>query len=236
MKFSKVGEHTIKCIISEQEIDELGYSVDDILTNGVRTQEFMNHIFDLAEQEFQMKFDMGIKTVRADFLPDHTVALTFSEHPVSGMAEHLKDIVNGILNSIPQEKWEEMRQVSAELENAGKKAQEAMEAAGRGTALDYMETVNIVVDLTFSDMENLVEFAKNVAVEDIPQNALYKYKGEYHLIMDVSDCMEKQVERMSLLADEFACNIQVGADKIAHLKEHGKRIMKAQAVEQLRQL
>lgn len=230
MKFSKVGEHTIKCIISEQEIDELGYSVDDILTNSARTQEFMNRIFDLAEQEFQTKFDMGIKTVRADFLPDHTVALTFSEHPVSGMAEHLKDIVNGILNSIPQEKWEEMRQVSAELEKAGKQAREAMEAA------ECLETVSIVVALSFSDMDNLLDFAKNMDMEDIPQNTLYKYKGEYHLIMDVSDCMEKQVERMSLLADEFACNIQVGADKVAHLKEHGKIILKAQAIEQLRLL
>lgn len=59
----------------------------------------MNQIFDMAEQEFEMKFDFGVKTVRADFLSNHTLSLTFSEHPVSeGMMEHLKDIVNDLIS------------------------------------------------------------------------------------------------------------------------------------------
>ena len=109
MEFSRMGKHTINCVITEEEIFDMGYTLDEIMSNGERTQEFMNNIFDLAEQEFQTKFDMGIKTVRADFLPDHTLSLTFSEHPAgNGMMEHLKDIVNGLLNSIPSEKWEEI--------------------------------------------------------------------------------------------------------------------------------
>lgn len=53
------------------------------MSNGERTQEFMNQIFDMAEQSFETKFELGIKTVRADFMSDHTLALTFSEHPGS---------------------------------------------------------------------------------------------------------------------------------------------------------
>ena len=108
MQFSRVGKHTIRCVISEQEILDMGYTMEEIMSNGERTQEFVNQIFDMAEQRFEMKFDMGIKTVRADFLSDHTLALTFSEHPGSDeMMEHLKDIVNGLINSIPQQKnWE----------------------------------------------------------------------------------------------------------------------------------
>ena len=109
MQFSRVGKHTIRCVISEQEILDMGYTMEEIMSNGERTQEFVNQIFDMAEQRFEMKFDMGIKTVRADFLSDHTLALTFSEHPGSDeMMEHLKDIVNGLINSIPQQKWKEL--------------------------------------------------------------------------------------------------------------------------------
>lgn len=219
MKFLRVGEHTIKCIISEQEIDNLGYSVDDILTNGARTQEFMNHIFDLAEQEFHMKFDMGIKTVRADFLPDHTVALTFSEHPVTGMAEHLKDIVNGIINSIPQEKWEEIRQASEQQ----KQEQSAPQP-------------NIVVALVFGDMTPLLQFAGNLTMTSNPWNCLYKYKDAFYLIMDVTDCQEKEVEAMSLLADEFASGIFAGTERMAHLMEHGRPILREDAIRQLQLL
>lgn len=77
MKFSKIGKHTIRCVISEQEIQDLGYTIEEIMSNGERTQEFMNQIFDMAEQSFETKFELGIKTVRADFMSDHTLALTF---------------------------------------------------------------------------------------------------------------------------------------------------------------
>lgn len=77
MKFSRIGKHTIRCVISEDEITDLGYTMEEIMNNGERTQEFMNEIFDLAEQRFETKFELGVKTVRADFLPDHTLSLTF---------------------------------------------------------------------------------------------------------------------------------------------------------------
>ena len=41
MKFSKIGKHTIRCVISEQEIQDLGYTIEEIMSNGERTQEFM---------------------------------------------------------------------------------------------------------------------------------------------------------------------------------------------------
>ena len=52
MEFSRDGKHTIRCVISEDEILELGFTIDEIVSNGARTQEFMNQIFDMAEQEF----------------------------------------------------------------------------------------------------------------------------------------------------------------------------------------
>ena len=57
MEFSRDGQHTIRCVITEDEILELGFTLDEIVSNGARTQEFMNQIFDLAEQEFETKFD-----------------------------------------------------------------------------------------------------------------------------------------------------------------------------------
>ena len=89
----------------DEKIEELGYTIEDIISNGARTQQFMNQIFDLAEQEFDTKFDIGIKSVRADIMPDHTISLTFSEHPgTEGVMDHIKDIVNGLLNTIPKQK------------------------------------------------------------------------------------------------------------------------------------
>ncbi len=217
MKFSRIGKHTIRCVISEDEITDLGYTMEEIMSNGERTQEFMNEIFDLAEQRFETKFELGVKTVRADFLPDHTLSLTFSEHPGSeGMMEHLKDIVNGLLNSIPQQKWDEI--------NEAKKQQEDADFA------------RVFVLLVFDDMDTIIRFAKQVPFKVCPPNALYKLDETYYMIMDLSNQLESDVRRLSAVTDEYVSDLLVGAQKKAFMEEHGKLILSDAAIEQLRSL
>lgn len=224
MRFSRIGEHTIKCIITEEEIGDLGYTLDEIMSNGERTQEFMNYIFNLAEQEFQTKFDMGIKTVRADFMSDHTLTLTFSEHPgSSGMMEQLKDLVNSLIGSIPKEKW-------AEMQNAASQRKQKEDGGSQ------KEPVTVIVQFVFSDIDILTRFAKLVDMEEIPWNALYRYRDEYRLIMDLTMSSEADVTRLSSLTDEYAQDICMGADKKAFILEHGKPILRDHAIEQLREL
>lgn len=225
MEFQRVGEHTIKCVISEDEIYNLGFTLEEIMSNGERTQEFMNHIFDLAEQEFQTKFDMGIKTVRADFLPNHTLSLTFSEHPgAEGMVEHLKDIVNGLLSSIPKEKMEELAKAKRE------------EKALKEPEKEWDMEVPVIALFTFQDMDTLCSFSRKVDLVEIPENTLYKYKGKYIIVINLTDQTEEDVLRLSMLTDEYASDIQVGPERRAFLEEHAKCILKNQAIEQLRQI
>ena len=168
MEFSRIGEHTIKCVISEEEIYDLGYTMDEIMSNGERTQEFMNQIFDMASEEFGTDFNSGIKTVRADFLADHTLSLTFSEHPATeGMMEHLKDIVNGLLNSLPAE--------AAENEKNKK---------GRTTA-KKKDMVSVVMFI-FEKFDVAVRFAKMIKGLPMPSSQLFKFEGEYFMSMDLS--------------------------------------------------
>ena len=151
MEFSRIGEHTIKCVISEEEIYDLGYTMDEIMSNGERTQEFMNQIFDMASEEFGTDFNSGIKTVRADFLADHTLSL--------------KDIVNGLLNSLPAE--------AAENEKNKK---------GRTTA-KKQDMVSVVMFI-FEKFDVAVRFAKMIKGLPMPFSQLFKFEGEYFMSMD----------------------------------------------------
>lgn len=234
MEFSRMGDHTIKCIISEEEIEDLGYTMDEIMSNGERTQEFMNHIFDLAEQNLEEKFEMGVKTVRADFLPNHTLVLTFSEHQGSQMMEHLKDIVSGFLDSIPQDKWEELKKES--MESIG--AVESPKAGEDGKAGDEEgdEESEVVAIFRFTDMDVLIRFAALVTLPELAKDSLYKYENHYYLVMTLTDCMEKEVLRLSVLTDEYASEVMVGPERAAFLKEHAQCMLKERAVEQLKML
>lgn len=225
MEFSRDGNNVIRCVITEEEIEELGYTIDDIISNSARTQQFMNQIFDLAEQEFNTKFDIGIKSVRADIMPDHTISLTFSEHPgTEGVMDHIKDIVNGLLNTIPKQKWDEIK---------------AMKDKGAGdneAEIATDPTAKIIVLFAFEDLDTLMRYAKQVKVEEIPFNQLYKFDDMYFLLLDVTSASEKDVKSLSALTDEYAADIFVGAEKRAFIYEHGKEILKERAIEQLREI
>ena len=216
MKFSRIGEHTIKCVISEEEIYDLGFTMEEIMSNGERTQEFMNQIFDMAEQNFETKFELGIKTVRADFMSDHTLSLTFSEHPGSDeMLEHLKDIVNGLMNSIPPQKWNEVSEVH---QNAEK------------------DEVSVQVTIMFEELDVLIRYAKAVSVSTLPPGMLYKDENRYMLILNLTDLSEEELAKMSNLTDEYASDLFVGVERKAYIEEHGTCILQEKALERLREL
>jgi adapter protein MecA 1/2 len=216
MKFSRVGKHTIRCIISEEEISDLGYTLEEIMSNGERTQEFMNQIFDIAEQRFETKFELGIKTVRADFMSDHTLSLTFSEHPGSDeMMEHLKDIVNGLINSIPQQRWDELQ----DSKNP-----------------DQQDDVRVLVTIVFSEMDVLIRFARQITLPEMPPSALYRLKTEYMLLLNLTELSEDDVKTLSALTDEYATDIQIGAERMSYIEEHAEAIILGNALETLREI
>lgn len=222
MKFSREGDHIIRCVISEEEIEELGFTIEDIINNNARTQQFMNQIFDLAEQEFDTKFELGMKSVRADIMPDRTISLTFSEHPgAEGVMDHIKDIVSGLLSTIPQKKLEEI------------KTEKKKSSEDWATEYHLDKDEKIIVLFAFDDLDTLIRYAKQVRIECIPKNQLYKFEEIYFLIIDMTDSKEQDVKVLSSLTDEYAADIFVGAEKRAFIQEHGEMIIKEKAIEQL---
>lgn len=229
MEFSREGNHMIRCVITEEEIEELGYTMDDIVSNGVRTQEFMNRIFDMAERELDTKLEFGVKSVRADIMPDHTISLTFSEHPATeGVMDHIKDIVNGLLNSIPKQKLEEIKAIK------DKTAPSSQDVNAEVKEGDVPQ--KIIILFAFDSLDILMRYAKHVHMDTMPFNQLYKFEGVYFLMIDMTDCEEDEVKRLSNLTDEYATDIFVGSEKRAFIYEHGTCILKDCALEQLKQI
>lgn len=221
MEFFKDEKNSIRCIIREDEIEALGYTIDEIISNGIRTQEFMNEIFDMAEEELGMKFEKGRKAVRADVLPDHTLSLTFSEHPINPdeMMGHIKDIISGLLQSLPK---------GEKKSEAGNKLKSIKDVPERDT--------KVIVLFLFENPDILVRFAKTLQLEYIGHNSLYKFEDGYFLMMDLTDMEELEVKRLSAIADEYVTDIFAGAEKRAFIWEHGKSILKEKAIEQLKLL
>ena len=99
MRFKRIDVDTVRCIISEEELMENGLEVDDFLQNDGRTESFLRKIISMAEEEVGYKVQGGNITIQVAVLPEHTLALTFSEKPelgISNMLENLKSAVESL--------------------------------------------------------------------------------------------------------------------------------------------
>lgn len=188
-----MGDHTIQCVVTEEEILDLGYTMDDIMSNGEKTQEFMHHIFNMAEKEFHIDLELGVKKVRANFRPNHTIALTFSENHVD-------------VSDLTEEKDEEV-------------------ATERGRRKNRMDGI-----MVFDSFDRLYAFSKTVVFEKRVPNCLYRFNGSYVVILDLFGLTQKQVKRMSILAEEYADGTYEGSEKKAFIEEHGKLIVERDAL------
>ena len=50
MEIEHIGDNKIRCALTEQEIESLGYDIDEIIANSEITQEFMHTVLELVEE------------------------------------------------------------------------------------------------------------------------------------------------------------------------------------------
>jgi negative regulator of genetic competence, sporulation and motility len=56
------------------------------------------------------------------------------------------------------------------------------------------------------------------------------------LLLNLSQLDEEAVKCLSLLTDEYVADIQVGAERMSYIEEHGEVILQGNALETLREL
>lgn len=79
MKFKMINGNDIQCVITEEEMKQYGLGINDIFSNTLKAQYFLNEILDMVEEETGYFIGDGAKTVQAVCLPGNAVALTFSD-------------------------------------------------------------------------------------------------------------------------------------------------------------
>ena len=85
-------------------------------------------------------------------------------------------------------------------------------------------------------MDEVFRFAKQVPDMELPFNDLYKLDDIYFLMLDMSNCDDQGVRRLSIVIDEYATEVFAGAEKRAFIHEHGKKILAEKAIETLKQI
>lgn len=222
MKFKRIDVDTVRCLISEEELFENGLEVDDFLQNSEKTEDFLRKILARAAEEVGYRIQGGNISIQVAVLPDHVLALTFSEKPDHGimnMLDHLKHAVDAISQNV-----QERKEASENVQERDVQEERAMKMVGRP---EYQ--------LSFDSLEEVIQYCRNVLLELPVDSDLYKLeeRNVYFLFIKKDQMTDKQICRLLGAALEFATGVYADSGLQAYVKEHGELLIGKNAMFQL---
>ncbi len=215
MKFVKVDDTTIRCLISESEMEGYGIEIEEFLSDRQKASEFLQMILDDAREETGFTINEASLSVEATMLPGKGLSLTISENTYSDdiiekirrITDAMKDYLSFDDDEVGYEVIEEEREFSKNL-----------------------------VIYTADTLSDVITMAKALTVGGI-KSTLYKLENPvcYILVLE-KDFTDDELRMVGSLGLEFAG--QMLRDELIkrYVNEHGICMYKDTAVEFLRAL
>lgn len=252
MEIERLGENKIRCALSEEEIQKMGYNIDEIIGNTEVTQEFMRAVVELVEQKSDISMQNISPVVKAELLQDHSMAITFGGDSEMSF-KNLVDTVGQLMNQLAPEKLSEFRQMNKEEKQSAiddflekykakhsqdTKKTETEDANGTEQKEDneIFET-SVPFSLEFSSLDEVLRLIRLAPfTEKVPASSFYKFRQKYYLVMDLIHFSREELKPFAFTIVEYNKCRYAEPAQIAFIKEHGKCIVENEALQTLMQL
>ena len=236
MKFKRIDLETVRCLISEQELQENGLDMDDFLKSGEKTEDFLRKIIMMAEEEVGYKVPGGSLSVQASILPNHILSLTLSEkqNGILDILKNLKNALTKISDAVRDDDTEAFREI---LEAMG--ATDARERIGTHVdEPDQKSPVKNSYQIEFDNFDYILRYAQGTYLSVPVGNVVYHLprNGKYYLVISKGKLNDDQMCRLLSAALDFSDAIYSDTALLAYLDEHGEKILKGDAIKTLRAL
>lgn len=262
MEIKKLSENKIRCALTEQEIQSMGFEIDEILGDAETTQRFMKSVVEQIEEHEDFSFDHVSPIVKAELLSDHSMAITFggdTEQSLRGLV----DTVGQLMSQLSPEKLEEFQNLNREEKESvidrclsGKQKEEQQTQTPQQEEADQpaQKQENPAEDqkqklceavfenptpfaLECDSMEDVIELCKNVHfAEHIPASSLYRIGEKLYLVLDFIHFTKEEVRPLAFAIVEYNNRRFSSAAEIAFIEEHGTCIVENEALQTLMQL
>lgn len=236
MKFKRIDLETVRCLISEAELQENGLDMDDFLKSGEKTEDFLRKIIMMAEEEVGYKVPGGFLSVQASILPNHILSLTLSEkqNGILDILKNLKNALTKISDAVRDDDTEAFREI---LEAMG--ATDARERIGTHTdEPDQKSPVKNAYQIEFESFDHILHYAQGTYLPVPVQNVVYRLprNGMYYLVIRKGRLNDDEMCRLLSAALDFSNAIYSDTALLAYLDEYGEMILKGDAIETIRSL
>lgn len=247
MEIKRLGDNKIRCALSEEEIQKMGFSIDDIIGNTEMTQKFMQVVLNLVEEKENISLEGISPMVKAELLQDHSMAITFGGESENSFRS-LLDTVNHLMSQLEPDKLKEFKNMNLEekknridefLKEFGEK--NGQPEAGAEKESDALDTEiyekNMPFGMEFFSLDDVIRFASLFRnTERLPENSLYKLENHFMLLMNFKGFARDELRPLAFAAVEFDGAHFSEELQMAYIREHGSIIIKNEALQTLMQL
>ena len=193
------------------------------MQNDGKTEEFLRKIVSMAEEEVGFKVQGGPLSVQVAVLPEHLLALTFSERPDSNilnLLQNLKSAVDSLsgMGNKPEEVEQDTQDSDTLVEGCDKRL--------------YI--------LEFPNMDQIITYAKSIVLEEPVVSSVFRMQergaSNYYLLIERNGLGDKEICRVISASVEFMKDASADMHKAAYLAEHGTCVLRKDALEILQKL
>ncbi|MBR1851771.1 MAG: adaptor protein MecA [Lachnospiraceae bacterium] len=229
MRIERVDDKTVKCFLSNEELEEYQIDYKDFILRSEKAKQVVQDIIMQAEEQVGYKppkfaFDMQIM-----LLPDQGLLLTFSE----------SDPINGIPGA--QQLMEYLREMKQALERT--KQEMGLTATGDGRALPQevgkpaksqkKEKPGKAI-FVFENIGQVMSYAAALPGNLRVHSALYEMDGVYYLFLQKGSAAYERFSRACIQAMEFGRLFSTDETMLLQMREHGGCLIEEKALQKLR--
>lgn len=224
MKFRRIDEDTIRCIVSKEDMQEYGIVLEDFFKNKGKIHDFLHEIVERAEQEVGYEPKEGLLSMQIIPISQNTISITFSEQGSDNYEEIMSNFRNSVGDLLEEENL--MPQMIEE-EDSEEDVEEEIEfndhISEQVTGMDNSATVMIAMN----SLGKMAEFCRMLNINRTVKSELYRLESKdlYCLIVNKDRMSAGIMKHILLLAVEYTSNITDEAKIISYIREHGELII-----------
>lgn len=217
MRIERVDDKTVKCFLSNEELEEYEIDYRDFILRSEKAREVVQEIIEQAEEEVGYKPPKFAFDLQIMMMPDQGLLLTFSERDPA-------DLKSG------EQILECLRDVKRMLE----KSKERLSNAGDGGQEEQDNTRPEEAVFAFASISSVMEYAAVMPTNLRVKSALYRMEDMYYLHLQKGGASYERYSRACVQALEFSGLYTAEEERLLYLKEHGECLIAEHAFKKLR--
>lgn len=235
MKFKRIDTDTVRCLISESELNENGLEIADFVNNKEKTEDFLRKIINMAEKEVDYKVQGGPISVQVAVVDNNTLALTLSEKQEQNILEMLQNLRSAVEALAIATKQPE----AVPAEETEKKTVQKKTSAQKKNSVDLGKRLDRdIYELEFESFDHFLKYCNSITIGSLVENCLYKIEsnGCYYLLLTKDPMTDNELCKLLGASLDFTRGIYSDGRMKAYLEEHGICILPEHAIQHVKEL